>query len=768
MENEVNINKEDNLARKEKIRRIAGIVLIIFSIVVVGLVVYFTLREDMPASWGAFFEVLPNFFTNWYLLAALGGILVVVFMSALNFRILIHSQNGRRYRKDSVRTHLIGRYYDHITPFGSGGQPYQIYHLRKLNLNGGQATSITFLNFAASRFAFATLSVIFIVSVRHLQIETWVRIVSYIGLTIGGLLPGTIMLLTTSKKITRQMLKAAYWLINKLPFKNKEAMKIKSMQFLRNYHMSMNDLKGNMGLIAIIYINHLINHLALASIAYFVLKAVPAQYLQPDFGGQALNFGNVVTLSFYTTNFTNVWPTPGGAGGAELSFGRLFGTYVSGSYLTWAMFIWRFFTFYSYIIIGFILVVTSAANVKKGADAPKVKQDRLISYQFIDNYYPSVDGVVKVVNAYATHLKDFNIETKVVAPAYKAADDSKLPYEVLRTPSIKFWFSDYEVSKRRMSLKFQKQFDEHHPAILHAHSPFIVGHKAIRLAQKYRIPLIGTFHTQFHHDFQNATKSKILTKLALRYVVNFYKACDEVWAVSAFAADVLRSYGYQGPIKVMPNGIDMNLIEDVSDNLEKIKNKYGIKDDEKNLLYTGNLLWQKNVKVVIDAYVKLKKQDPSYRLIMVGGGRNQHQVKNYATKIGIYDEIIFTGSIDNSRDIQTLYELADLFFFPSLYETYSLVFREAAAKGTASLVAEGGVCAEVITDGVNGYVAEADAEVMYEKIIEIFADETELKKVGQQAKIDIPTPWESVLVNVSEQYERLAHDFYEQLATKIE
>lgn len=767
MENSHNEVTTPKVKKKHSLKQIVGIVFIFVSIIVVAIVVYSTLEDEMPASWGEFFDALPAFFKSYNLLWAVGCLLLVMFLTSLNFYLLIKSHNGRRYPKDSLRLHVVGRYYDYITPYSSGGEPYQIYHMRKIHLSTGQAASITFMNFSASRMAFLVLSVVFFIAVRDVQMEDWVRVIAYIGAFTSTALPVILMSLTLSKKISRWMLKVTYAIINKFPFKKKEEKKITITRYIRNYHTSVRDLSGNIPLLLILFFNSIIIHFSLAAIPYFVIKALPEIYLQPN-PNQVLNLSNIVTLSLYTTCFTNVWPTPGGAGGAELSFKAIFSTYVTGSHLTWAIFIWRFITYYFYIVVGLILVVISAAQVKKQKKMPKVTTPKLNTYQFVDNYYPVVDGVVKVVDNYARYLNAEGYHTKVVVPNYRDADDSKLTYEVIRLPSVQFRFSQYAVAKPRMKRKTKKLFNEAHPAIFHAHSPFLVGHRAIKLAQRYDVPLVGTFHTQYKYDFYQYTKSKLLTKIMLHYVVRFYKACDEVWAVSRFAADVLRSYGFNKPIKVMENGIEFDVVENIEQYQPAIREEYGINPKEKNLLFVGQLIWQKNIKMVLDTYAALYAIDPSYRLIMAGGAGNEKAVHEYAKKIGIYDEIIWTGEISDRQKMQVVYSLSDLFFFPSLYETFSIVLRESAVMGLPALVAAGGVTEEAITDGHSGYVAKNDVNEMVNKIQEIFADPNKMKEVGHNAKVEIPVAWSVLVKDVATEYERIIKNYYVEFETKTE
>ena len=93
--------------------------------------------------------------------------------------------------------------------------------------------------------------------------------------------------------------------------------------------------------------------------------------------------------------------------------------------------------------------------------------------------------------------------------------------------------------------------------------------------------------------------------------------------------------------------------------------------------------------------------------------------------------------------------------FPSLYDTFSLVLREAAAVGTPAVVTRGGSPAEAIADGENGFLAEDTPEDLARIIRHALADPAALRTVGEHAKESIPIGWEKVITCVAARYEAL-------------
>ncbi|MBO7364298.1 MAG: glycosyltransferase, partial [Lachnospiraceae bacterium] len=175
--------------------------------------------------------------------------------------------------------------------------------------------------------------------------------------------------------------------------------------------------------------------------------------------------------------------------------------------------------------------------------------------EFTDTFLPVVDGVGRVVQAYAETLSAMGHQVTVVAPMYDTGARGGFPFELLDfiatpLPGMK----QYRLGEAMLDAHYRKRIRMVELDIVHAHSPFTAGSEALRLAAVRKLPLVATFHSKYYDDFLKTTKSESVAKMMTKFVVNFYNRCDEVWAVGNNTADVLRSYGYKGEVQVMPNG----------------------------------------------------------------------------------------------------------------------------------------------------------------------------------------------------------------------
>ena len=366
------------------------------------------------------------------------------------------------------------------------------------------------------------------------------------------------------------------------------------------------------------------------------------------------------------------------------------------------------------------------------------------SLQVIDLFFPNIDGVVRTVDRYATHM-----DSAVVAPAAPKGFRDKDAYPVYRSGAIRIPFVGYGWPTPAFSRRLSRQIADYKADIIHVHSPFMLGHYTQKIAKKQGIPVVSTFHSKYYDDIKRVTHSELLARLAVRYIVRFYEKCDVVWACSESTAGTLREYGYKGRIGVMPNGADPFETTDREAARAAARKAYNLPSDKKLLLYVGQLVWQKNLRLVLDTLAAL---DESYCLLLVGTGYYEKQIQDYAKRIGVADRCIFTGRVSDRATLEGLYLCGQLLFFPSVYDNAPLVVREAATAALPALLTKGSNAAECVTDGENGYLAEETVEAMSNRIISIFENDEERESVGRRAEQTIPLPWAALAVQVERQY----------------
>lgn len=372
---------------------------------------------------------------------------------------------------------------------------------------------------------------------------------------------------------------------------------------------------------------------------------------------------------------------------------------------------------------------------------------------FCEVFPPIMDGVAVCVQNYAYWMQKKMGAVSMVTPHARNAHYENYDYQILDYMSIPVpGRAPYVTGVTRLDLGFQNRLRQHQFKIIHAHSPFSAGNLAVRVARKQGVPMIATFHSKFKDDFKKEVKFDFLVKPMLNAVVSFFNKADEVWVPQESVKEVIREYGYKGPLEVVENGSD--LAADYPDSyFADARAKLGIGPDEFVLLFVGQHIWQKNTRLVIEALERLN--DLPFRMFFVGTGYAAGEMKSLVHEKGLDSKVTFTGMLTSREEIVTYYAAADLFLFPSLYDNAPLVVREAAALHTPSIMLEGSTAATILRDGENGFLSPQDLDSFVARVRSLMADRDLVRRVGLTASRSIVRPWEDVVDEVLDRYDAL-------------
>lgn len=670
-----------------------------------------------------------------YLLMGIACFGVAVLADYLKYRRMLMMSEGRFDRKAALEVALLGKYYDNVTPFGAGGQPFQIVYLKKHGYSSGTSAAAPAMGFLTQQVAFVIAgAVVFIANRSVMQSVPLLNYTAYAGLLMYLLLPLAMLSFALFPRPFKALVRGIVKIGGKLHLiKDVEGTSEKWLAGIDEYIRCIRLFGKHPIVLVKLMFCSLLYQAAILSIPFFMLRA---------FGGTG-DWWTIFSLVVYIYAAITLVPTPGNAGAAEGSFYAVFSS-LEGGMLFWAMIGWRLLVYYSWLICGLIIIARGTVSHKNKRFNIPPKEGPIKTGLFIDIYYPSVDGVVRTVDAYARHLNEKGDPAFVVYPR-QGNDVESLPYEFYRTKAFRLPGFSFAIPLSRPTKELKERFRTDPPDVIHAHSPFFVGRMALKLGRKYHIPVVATFHSKYYDDALNVTHSHLLAKMMADFVVNFFIRADYVWACSLKTAETLRSYGYNGEIYVMENGIETSEIpKDPVLCMEKARDEFSIDPNRKTLLFVGQLIWQKGIRLILDTLKLLIEKDKSYLMLFAGDGYNREAIKSYAEKIGVKDHIRMLGKVTDRSLLFGLYECSDIFFFPSKYDNAPLVLREAAAAGLPALLTEGSNSAEIVTDGVNGFTAGYKAPAMADRIIRAFAEGT-IRSVGEEARRTIPIPWSDII-----------------------
>lgn len=392
--------------------------------------------------------------------------------------------------------------------------------------------------------------------------------------------------------------------------------------------------------------------------------------------------------------------------------------------------------------------------------AKVIKMSEKLSVCLInDSFPPLIDGVANTVMNYAKVINEKHGKATVAVPFYPKADDSGFSFKVVRYPSINTErLIDYRAGYP-FSYETLEKIKEENINIIHTHCPFASTFLARTLREPLDAPIIFTYHTKFDVDIARRVENKYLREKVIREVVKNIEACDEVWVVSEGAGKNLRSLGYKGDYVVMPNGVDIPKGKVSPEEIEKATGSFELPKGIPVFLFVGRMAWYKGLKIILDSLKKIDGMGDDFRMVFIGGGLDKEEVEKYSKDIGISEKCIFTGPIHSRDAIRAWYSRADLFLFPSVYDTNGLVVREAAACSLASVLIKESCAAEGIVDGDTGFLAEENSESFSEKLHFLCKNPEKMKETGKNAMDKIYISWEDSVENAVKRYETVLENY---------
>ena len=372
---------------------------------------------------------------------------------------------------------------------------------------------------------------------------------------------------------------------------------------------------------------------------------------------------------------------------------------------------------------------------------------------FNESFPPVMDGVAICVQNYAYWMQKKVGGVSVITPNVPGADYSQYEYEVLDYFSVPVPFRQpYVTGIAEVDPAFLMKITKRQFKIVHAHSPFAAGLAAANVAKRLNIPMVATFHSQYRDDFSQTIPSKVVVNQIIKRIISFYERADEVWVPQQSVAEVIRDYGFKGKVEVVENGSDL-----VSNYPEtyfvEARQQLGIAPDDFVFLFVGQHIWQKNVRFIIEGLEKLK--DTPFKMYFVGSGYAAEAMKEMVSEKGLDSQVTFVGIVTERETIKRYYAAADLFLFPSLYDTDGLVVKEAAALQTPSILLENATAASIIRDDENGFLVPDDLDTFADRLHELIHDPQRVHRVGLQASNSIVRSWEDVVGEVLDRYNRL-------------
>ncbi|MCM1236988.1 MAG: flippase-like domain-containing protein [Ruminococcus flavefaciens] len=365
----------EKLRKKKKTKKIVWNVLLVASIAL-GIGSMFLIVNEMPSSNMSAAELFSNIDP---LFAVLFVVLILVVMGADTAKYLIINKTvlGKCRPREAFKTNFLGKYYDAVTPFGTGGQPMQIYYLSSKGISGGNASAIPMIKYYASVVVWVIMGAAFMIAgtatgvfdlvkvsetneaaVKLLQVTGWV------GIGINLIIPLFVTMFLLLPKAMHKLTAGVVHIGKKMRIvKDEEKTCAKALKIVDDFKTSFKTMATTpLNLIALILVT-IIEVGGTFAVPFFVMKAFSCpvdELILP-----------VLALNAFATFGSSFIPTPGNSGAVE-NIGAIAFSLVAGGAVAWSVLIWRFGVYYIYIIIG--IIITLRDVIKKNIRQRKKKR----------------------------------------------------------------------------------------------------------------------------------------------------------------------------------------------------------------------------------------------------------------------------------------------------------------------------------------------------------------------------------------------------------
>lgn len=343
---------------------------------------------------------------------------------------------------------------------------------------------------------------------------------------------------------------------------------------------------------------------------------------------------------------------------------------------------------------------------------------------FSGNYNYVRDGANQALNLLVGHLLGRGVRVRVYSPtvpqpAFAATGD------LVSVPSwnLPFGRGEYRMGKGVPSA-VRDDLAAFAPNLVHVSSPELLGHRAVAWARRHDIPIVASLHTRFETYFRYY-RLGFLEPLLERTLTRFYNRCDAVVVPGDSMAELLRAWGVTTPIRIWSRGIDHDRFNPARRSLAW-RRSLGIADDAVVLGFLGRLVLEKGLDIFANVIAELARRGVPHRVLVIGDGPARAW---FAERV---PDAVFAG-FQAGDDLGRAVASMDVFFNPSVTETFGNVTLEAMASGVPVVAARATGAVDLVEDGVTGSLVPPRDIGAYADAIQHLAQNDEARRAAGAA-----------------------------------
>jgi PEP-CTERM/exosortase A-associated glycosyltransferase len=306
----------------------------------------------------------------------------------------------------------------------------------------------------------------------------------------------------------------------------------------------------------------------------------------------------------------------------------------------------------------------------------------------------------------------------------------------------------------------------YHPHVIHAHSPVLNALPALRVGRRTGVPVVYEVRALWEDaavDHGTTREGSLRYRLSRGLESYAVKRADRVVTICEGLRRELVSRGVRADrITVVPNGVDTEQFGVGGKADPQLAEALGIAGAQV-LGFAGSFYGYEGLGLLLSAMPAIVQQCPQARLLLIGGGYQEAELRHQAGALGIADKVVFTGRVPHS-EVTRYYDLIDVLIYPRLSMRLTELVTplkplEAMAQAKLIAASDVGGHRELIEDGKTGILFKAgDAADLTAKVVSLLRDPAGWPALRQAARrfVETERTWKRSVANYIPVYEALA------------
>ncbi len=318
---------------------------------------------------------------------------------------------------------------------------------------------------------------------------------------------------------------------------------------------------------------------------------------------------------------------------------------------------------------------------------------------------------------------------------------------------------------RQVEKRLQEVVDRTRPDILHAHSPVLNAIPALRVGRRCGIPVVyevRAFWEDAAVDHGTTSEGSLRYRLTRRLETHALKHASHVFTICEGLRSDIAARGIPADkITVIPNAVDIDSFDPGGEPDAVLKEKLGLAGSTV-IGFIGSFYAYEGLDLLVESLPRILARRPQVKILLVGGGPQDSNLKEQVARLGLQDKVVFTGRVPHS-EVQRYYDLIDVLAYPRhsmrLTELVTpLKPLEALAQGRLLVASDVGGHKELIRHGETGMLFKAgSAQALTDTVVDLLTQEDrwpEIKRAGRLF-VENERNWARSVANYQPVYARL-------------